>query len=47
MGVEHFDRQRALALLGWLYMGNITVKHLAIAIQPPDRYGTGCTLIGR
>ena len=28
-------------------MGNIIVEHLAIAIQPPDRYTTRCTLIGR
>ena len=47
MGVEHCDRQRRLAVLGRLYMGNITVKHVAIAIQPPDRYSTGRTLIGR
>ena len=47
MGVEHWDRQRALALLRRLHMGNIIVEHLAIAIQPPDRYTTGCTLIGR
>eukprot|EP00937_MAST-01D_sp_MAST-1D-sp2_P008036 g8036.t1 len=36
-----------LAVLGRLYMGNITAKYLAIAIQPPDRYSTGRTLIGR
>ena len=47
MGVEHWDRQRALALLRRLHMGNIIVEHLAIAIQPPDRYTTRCTLIGR
>ena len=34
-------------MLGRLYMGNIIVEHLAIAIQPPDRYSTGRTLIGR
>ena len=37
VGVEHWDRQRALALLRRLHMGNIIVEHLAIAIQPPDR----------
>ena len=47
MGVEHWDKQRALALPRRLYMGSIIVEHLAIAIQPPDRYTTGCTLIGR
>ena len=47
MGVEHWDKQRALALPRRLYMGSIIVEHLAIAIQPPDRYTTRCTLIGR
>ena len=46
-GRRTLGRQRRLAVLGRLYMGNIIVEHLAIAIQPPDRYSTGCTLIGR